>query len=211
MSKEFDYERLYNWMAPFYAPAMRLLPIWRRYTEEALPWLPPTGAILEIGPGPGVLLKKIARRYPQTFGFDLAPGMLRLAQKRLHDAQLVARLTQGDALHLPFVQNSFEAIVMTFVFSAFPDGPGAMRELARILCPNGLLVLVDGGVPSDGNRIGRGLAHTWELFGDYMRDEAALMREAGLTIVRRKEFGAFNSVRLVVGKKSISYGKFLIS
>jgi hypothetical protein len=34
-----------------------------------------------------------------------------------------------------------------------------------------------------------------------MRDEAALMREAGLTVIEHKEFGAFNSIRLVVGQK----------
>ncbi len=33
------YARLYDRMAPFYATGMRLLPVWQRYTEEALPYL----------------------------------------------------------------------------------------------------------------------------------------------------------------------------
>ena len=41
----------------------------------------------------------------------------------------------------------------------------------------------------------------WELGGDFMRDEAALMSQVGLEIVVRREFGAFDSVRLVVGRK----------
>ncbi len=202
MSRNFDYQRLYDRMAPFYAPAMRLLPVWRHYTEAALPWLPATGAILEIGLGPGVLLARIAKQHPLSFGLDLSRGMLRRAQHRLRRAGLPARLAQGDAIRLPFASSSLDGIVMTFTFSAIPDGAAALCEMHRTLRPDGVLVLVDSGVPSDGNRIGRGLARAWELFGDYMRDEAALMRQAGLQIVERREFGAFNSIRLVAGRKT---------
>lgn len=201
MTRKVDYQRLYDRMAPFYAPAMRLLPVWRRYSEEALPWLPAAGAILEIGPGPGVLLTRIARLHPHIFGFDLSRGMLRRAQRRLRRAGLPARLAQGDATHLPFASNSLDGIVMTFTFSAIPEGAVALCEMHRALRPDGVLVLVDAGVPSDGNRIGRGLARAWELFGDHMRDEAALMRQTGFEVVERREFGAFNSIRLVVGRK----------
>jgi hypothetical protein len=91
---------------------------------------------------------------------------------------------------------------MTFAFSAIPDGVTAMCEMRRLLRSGGMLVLVDAGVPGNGNPIGRGLARLWERFGDTLRDEAALMREAGLEIVERCEFGAFNGIRLVVGRKS---------
>jgi len=194
-----DYQRLYDRMAPFYAPAMRLLPVWRRYTEAVLPWLPGGERILEVGPGPGVLLARLVKRYALAVGFDLSPGMLRRAQKRAAGASLV----QGDAVVLPFAPNSFDAITMTFAFSAIPAGPTALRECHRVLRPTGVLALVDAGIPSDGNRPGRILARTWELFGDFMRDEAALMQQAGFEIIERREFGVFDGIRLVVGEKRV--------
>ncbi len=201
MSESFNYRRFYDRLSPVYGIAMRLTPVWRRYTEAALPWLPSSGAVLEIGPGPGLLLAQLAGRYPLAVGLDLSPAMLRQAQHRLRRANLPVRLVRGEATHLPFATDSFDGVATTFTFSAIPDGLDAMREMARVLRPAGVLALVDAGVPSDGNLIGTALVRLWELCGDFMRDEAALMREAGLEVIERREFGAFNSIRLVVGRK----------
>jgi ubiquinone/menaquinone biosynthesis C-methylase UbiE len=196
-------QRLYDGMAPVYAGAMRLLPVWRRYTEAAWPWLwtlPASSAVLEIGPGPGVLLAQLARRFRLAAGLDLSTGMLQQAQRRLGQAGQPALLVQGDAARLPLAAASFDAVVLTFAFSAFPDGLGAMREMRRVLRPGGLAILVDAGLPSDGNCIGVALARAWTLFGDFMRDEASLMAQAGLVVIERREFGAFDGIRLVVGR-----------
>lgn len=198
------YQHLYDRMAPFYAGAMRLLPVWRRYTEAALPWLgtlPASSAVLEIGPGPGVLLAQLAQRFRLAVGLDLSTGMLQQAQRRLSTAGLPGLLLQGDAARLPLAAASFDAVVLTFAYSAFPDGMTAMQEMARVLRPGGVLILVDAGLPSNGNLMGAALARAWELFGDFMRNEAGLMAQAGLVVIERREFGAFDSIRLVVGEK----------
>lgn len=202
MNQPFNYERFYDLLAPLYATGQRLLPMWRRYTEEVLPWLPPTGAILEIGPGPGILLEKMAGRHPKAVGLDLSPGMLREAKRRLRRAHRRTNLVQGNAARIPFESESLDGIATTFAFSAIPDGLEAMREMTRVLRTGGVLALVDAGYPSNGNRIATALARLWELGGDFMRDEASLMREVGLEIVIRREFGAFDHIRLVVGRKS---------
>jgi ubiquinone/menaquinone biosynthesis C-methylase UbiE len=201
MSKPFNYRRFYDLLAPIYATGQRLLPMWQAYTEEVLPWLPPTGAVLEIGPGPGLLLEKTAGRHPLAVGVDLSPVMLREAQRRLRRAHRRTRLVQGDGVRLPFAPQSYDGIATTFAFSAIPDGQAAMDEMARVLRPDGILALVDAGYPGDGNKVGAVLAQMWELGGDYMRDESALMRRAGLEIVLQREFGAFSHIRLVVGRK----------
>lgn len=197
-------QRLYDRMAPFYAGAMRLLPVWRRYTEAVWPWLwtlPASSAVLEIGPGPGVLLAQLARRFRLAVGLDLSTGMVQQAQQRLGQAGQPALLVQGDAARLPLAVASFDAVVLTFAFSAFPDGLGPMREMSRVLRPGGLLLLVDAGLPGDGNPMGAALAWAWTLFGDSMRDEASLMAQAGLVVLERREFGAFDGIRLVVGQQ----------
>src|SRR5512145_1808216 len=107
MSKPFNHQRLYDRLAPLYAPAMRLFPVWLRYAQQALPWLPSSGAILEIGPGPGVLLSQIARHYPRAAGIDLSMRMLQHARRRLRHAALPVCLVQGNAVQLPFASSSF--------------------------------------------------------------------------------------------------------
>jgi ubiquinone/menaquinone biosynthesis C-methylase UbiE len=201
MPEQTDYRRLYDRLAPFYAPAMRLFPMWRGYTEAVLPWLPTDGAVLEIGPGPGVLLRKLAARHPFAAGFDLSRGMLRRARQRLRRAGLPDRLVRGDLIRLPFAAASLDGLALTFTFSAVPDGDAAMREMARVLRPGGVIALVDACEPENGNRVALWLARQWERFGDHMRDESALMRTAGLEIVEQREFGAFSSIRLTVGRK----------
>lgn len=204
MRNGFNYQRFYDSIASIYGIGIRMLPMWQYYIRQALPWLPRTGIILEIGPGPGWLLAQLAEQYPMAVGLDLSPAMLEETKRRLRQTDPPVRLVRGNAVYLPFATGSFDGVVTTFTFSAIPDGLGAMREMARVLRPAGVLSLVDAGVPSDRNPIGVGLARTWELFGDFMRDEAALMREAGLEIVERREFGAFDSIRLVVGCKPVS-------
>jgi ubiquinone/menaquinone biosynthesis C-methylase UbiE len=127
--------------------------------------------------------------------------MLRESKRRLQAAHRRTRLVQGNAVYLPFASASLDGIATTFAFSAIPDGLAAMQEMARVLRPNGVLALVDAGYPDDGNPIATILAQLWELGGDFMRDETALMRQAGLELVIRREFGVAHHIRLVVARK----------
>ncbi len=196
-----NYQRLYDRMAHIYAPLIRLLPMWQQYGRPALPWLDQKQAVLEIGPGPGLLHEQLARSHAFTAGLDLSLGMLRRAQHRLLRQALTPRLVQANAIQLPFEDNTFDGIVLTFVFSAIPDGAAALREMRRVLCPLGVVVLIDACIPSDGNAVAQGLGRMWALFGDILRDEAGLMRAAGFEVVACKEYGAFQSIRLTVASK----------
>ena len=198
----FDYTRFYNSIAPVYAFGQALLPVWRGYVESVFPWMPAQGQLLEIGPGPGLLLSQLARREGMVVGLDLSPGMLHECQRRLRKDGLTAGLVNADSAHLPLAPESFDGVVLTFSFSAFPDGAGVMAEIVRVMRPKGVVTLVDACLPSSGNWAGVALARAWERFGDFMRDEADLMRGAGPDIVVSREFGAFDSIRLTVGRKS---------
>ena len=58
----FDYRRFYDRAAFGYEMVVCALPMWRRYVRESLTWLPDKGDLLEVGPGPGLLMEEIARR-----------------------------------------------------------------------------------------------------------------------------------------------------
>jgi len=162
--------------------------------------LPSDGArLLEIGFGSGKLHAELAGRYTLA-GLDRAPGMVRLTRARLDARGLTSDLRVGDATALPWPDGAFDAVLSTFAFSAFPDADAALDEMVRVVKPGGKVIIVDAGVPPDGNPAARFLAWLWELFGDYIRDEALLLRARGLT-VSREDYGPWGCVHVSVGEK----------
>ena len=170
-----------------------------RLRRRILPFLPAAGSrLLEIGIGSGKLHVELAPRYDMA-GIDLAPGMVKLTRRRLSQQRLSSRLAVADAYAIPWSDAAFDAVFSTFAFSAIPDAAHALDEMIRVTRPGGKVIVVDAGRAEDGNAMAHLLALTWELVGDYMRDEAALMAARGLA-VRRLDFGPYHAVHVVVGQ-----------
>ena len=168
--------------------------------------------ILEVGLGTGRLHVELARRFnPQESpsddgfylaGFDMAPGMLQLTRKRLNGLKSDLRI--GDVTQvLPWDDDTFDVVLSTFVLSAISDATAACREMSRVLKPGGKLIIVDAGAAQDGNRVASVLAWLWELLGDYMRDESAIISQLGLNATR-EDYGPWDSVHVTVGEKTES-------
>lgn len=171
-----------------------------RFRKRALGYLPPPGSrLLEIGFGSGRLHLELAEQYAMA-GLDRAPGMVRLTKRRLAACDRKSGLCIGSAYALPWPDGHFDTVLSTFAFSALPDADRAMDEMVRVTRPGGKVIIVDAGEASDGNLFARLLARLWELFGDYMRDEAPLMKARGLT-VEREEYGPWRCVHVVVGTR----------
>ncbi|HEC23402.1 MAG TPA: class I SAM-dependent methyltransferase [Chloroflexi bacterium] len=148
-------EVVYNSLAPAYnALDWLTFGAWWRLVRRALDYVPDGGRVLEVGFGPGKLHVELSRRADRCFGLDLAWGMCQFTRRRLRRAGLVSRITCGSVFELPYPGGAFDTVVSTFAFSGFPDALRAMREVARVTGPGGRVVLVDIGLPSDGNRAG---------------------------------------------------------
>ncbi len=201
-SLRFLNEVVYNAFAPAY-DAMDWLTFgaWWRLVRRALGYVPEGGRVLEIGFGPGKLQVALARRATLCLGLDLARGMCRFTQRRLRRAELPSRITRGSAFALPYPSDTFDTVVSTFAFSGLPDGAEAVRETARVLGPGGRFVLVDIGLPGDGNWLGTALARTWERMGDFLYDQPAQMEAAGLSVRVFEAFGPGKHIRAIVGEK----------
>jgi ubiquinone/menaquinone biosynthesis C-methylase UbiE len=111
-------------------------PGWRLAMQEVERHAPGRrfGRALDVGCGTGLLLRRLAPRCAQQVGLDLARPMLRLAD---------AHRVQGTARRLTFRDASFDLVVSTHSFHHFEEPAQAVHELARVLMPSGLLVLVD--------------------------------------------------------------------
>jgi len=173
-----------------------------RLRQRALCYLPPEGSrVLEIGFGSGRLHVELAERYTIA-GLDRAPGMVRLTERRLAERGLSSDVQVGDATALPWAEATFDAVLSTFAFSAFPDADAALAEMVRVARPGGTIIIVDAGEAQDGNTMAHLLAQLWSAFGDYMRDEVPLMEAHGLTKVTREDYGPWGCVHVTVGTKA---------
>jgi len=130
--------------------------------------LPPhLGALLDIGAGTGRLLELVAPRCDRAVGVDASRDMLALARARLAERGLAERATvrQADMYRLPFPDAVFDAVTMQMVLHYAEDPAAALAEAARVLKPDGLLVLVDLA-PHDRQELLDRHAHRWPGFDD---------------------------------------------
>jgi len=105
--------------------------------------------VLEIGFGTGHCLQRIARsagHKGKACGIDISSGMLEVTKRRLEKAQLADRvdLCRGDAAKLPYPENTFDAVFMSFTLELFdtPEIPEVLEEVKRVLNPTGRLGVI---------------------------------------------------------------------
>lgn len=110
-------------------------------------------AVLEIGTGTGALIPLLEEMAPaaRVLSIDLAHRMLRRARARCPDAWLV----QADVHSLPFPAGAFDRAVCHNVLPHFRDRRAALAELARVLRPGGLLLVLHDRSREEVNAIHR--------------------------------------------------------
>lgn len=110
--------------------------------------------VLEVGCGTGTLAAMMAKQGATVAGIDASPTMLALARQKIAANDLAERVTlkHMDATLIAdrFPPASFDLIVSTLAFSEFsPDEQRYVLEAcARLLAPNGRLLIADEVIPS---------------------------------------------------------------
>src|SRR3954452_7667025 len=101
-------------------------------------------SFLDIGTGTGRMLQLLGHRAAHSVGLDSSHSMLAVARANLERAEVRgADLRQGDAYSPPFVDDSFDLVVIHQVLHFLDDPARAVREAARLLSPGGRLLIVD--------------------------------------------------------------------
>jgi demethylmenaquinone methyltransferase / 2-methoxy-6-polyprenyl-1,4-benzoquinol methylase len=195
---------------------------------------------LDLCCGTGDLALALARRGTHVAALDFSEQMLDAAQRRqfrlqgqgpggpdhasriLHHVSLPPCFVRGDAMRLPFADNSFHIVTVGYGLRNLANWETGLREMQRVASPGGRLLVLDFGKPD--NALWRGLyfgylrlfvpwlgrifcgnanayAYILESLKHYPAQHAvaAKMRDLGLVNLR--------TIGLLGGAMSINYGE----
>jgi ubiquinone/menaquinone biosynthesis C-methylase UbiE len=104
----------------------------------------PTGStILEVAPGPGFLSVELATQGFAVTGLDISRTFVELARKNADKAGVQVQFQQGNASQMPFADQSFDFLVCRAAFKNFANPLGALKEMHRVLKPDGRGLIID--------------------------------------------------------------------
>ncbi|MFA5047588.1 MAG: class I SAM-dependent methyltransferase [Patescibacteria group bacterium] len=89
--------------------------------------------LLDYGCGTGCLTESILPHVGWYTGIDHSPEMLGIARQKVNSAK--ANLIIGDCLQLPFIDESFSAVVCQGIFHHLSDASRGLKEVIRVAKP----------------------------------------------------------------------------
>ncbi len=122
------------------APAFRSLHTVNAYRLDLLDrWLgdEPSGAILDIGCGGGLLSEPMSRRADRVVGLDISLPSLRVARDHARSTGNTPHYLCADARQLPFRNASFTGVLLADVVEHVAPIDTVLSEVGRVLQPGG--------------------------------------------------------------------------
>jgi SAM-dependent methyltransferase len=101
------------------------------------------GRVVEIGAGSGLNIAHYPDAVDELVLTEPEPGMRRKLARRLDRQARAARILDAPAERLPLADASVDTVVSTLVLCTVDDPESALREVARVLRPDGRLLFVE--------------------------------------------------------------------
>lgn len=117
---------------------------WRRATVAAIAPLPGE-SVLDLAAGPGNSSVPIAEAGAHVYPTDLSMGMLRVGKEQRPHLCFV----NADAVHLPYADNSFDAVTISYGLRNVERTVEALAELLRVTKPGGRVVINEFSTPTN--------------------------------------------------------------
>ncbi|TPX39310.1 hypothetical protein SeMB42_g04871 [Synchytrium endobioticum] len=149
---------------------------------------------------------------------DVSKNMLEVAYQKLQHTKSHSsrkdipefKLAVADASSLPFKDDSFDTVIDCFGLCSMEAPVDSLKEMARVVKPDGRILLLEHGTSglspfiSDAlDKTAEGHARKWGCW--YNREIEGLVREAGLTTVHLKKYH-FGTTYMIVAAKSAMLG-----
>jgi len=123
---------------------------WRKHALNELKSLHPQ-KMLDVATGTGDVAIMAARRLQpkSVVGLDLSAGMLAVGKEKVAKAKLsnIIEMVQGNSEELPFEDNTFDAVTVSFGVRNFQNLEKGLKEMYRVLKPGGKCVIIEFSRP----------------------------------------------------------------
>jgi ubiquinone/menaquinone biosynthesis C-methylase UbiE len=133
-------DRVLPWLTHLAMSNPRLVAYRQRTVSQA------RGRVLEIGIGSGVNLPFYGAQAEHVYGIDPSAGLLRRAYRQQAKQ---AKLVEASAETIPFEDGTFDTVVTTWTLCSIPQVAVALREMRRVLRPDGRLLFAEHGLAPD--------------------------------------------------------------
>lgn len=123
---------------------------WRKKVLQLVAKKQPN-TILDIATGTGDLAILLSQtNAKEIIGLDLSEGMLEIGKKKILQKNLQHKIQMvlGDSENIPFPDNYFDAITVSFGIRNFETLEKGLSEILRVLKPNGIFVILETSVPT---------------------------------------------------------------
>jgi len=146
---------------------------WTFFDAHAGRRLPPRPVLVDLGCGPGLLLRDLGERYPDAVlhGYDVTPAMIAYGrQLGFKPASVTLTLHDVVAQPLPLAAGAVNLTSMSSVLHVFDEPLPTLAEIRRVLAPGGIFLLND-----------------WvrEALSTYLAYRRDVMKESGPEALRR--------------------------
>ena len=102
--------------------------------------------VLDLAAGTGTSSVALAKSGAHVVAADFSPGMLEVGRQK-HGQNPLLEFVEADATKLPFADNSFEAVTMSFGLRNVVEPKKALAELYRVTKPGGRIVICEFSTP----------------------------------------------------------------
>ena len=144
--------KMFSTIAPKYDRANRILSFgidiyWRKVLVNWVAQQNPT-IVIDLATGSGDVAFALQNRLAENTrveGFDFCPKMLEQAitKNKKHPMSEPIRFSLGDCLDLPIENQSVDALTIAFGFRNLENRPKGLKEMLRVLRPNGSLFILE--------------------------------------------------------------------
>jgi ubiquinone/menaquinone biosynthesis C-methylase UbiE len=135
----FYQEQVLPWLIHLSMRQRRLAPYRDRVVSNA------TGRVLEVGIGSGLNLPFYGNAVAEIIGLEPSPKLVEMANNAARQTPIPLRLIEGTAEAIPIEDHSVDAVMTTWTMCSIPEIQSALKEMRRVLRPDGRLFFVEHG------------------------------------------------------------------
>ena len=155
LSKKGQVEKMFNNISKEYDILNRVISFgidvsWRKKIVKILKSKNPS-MILDVATGTGDLaIAMVETNAKKIIGLDISKGMLDVGIEKIKDKNLnhTIDMVIGDSENLKYEDNFFDAVTVSFGVRNFESLDSGLREIFRVLKPNGSLVILETSNPT---------------------------------------------------------------